>query len=307
MGKIFWRVAVFFLATLSLYCGTTYASEQAVKHSVARGESLWKLAKDYGTTVPALQKANMGRYPSLGTDPDHILVGWTLVIPPRNAATTMRPGNQPKVGRFDEGTQAQSQGKQSNLPQQEAKKRESATEGFIWRKAARDRCRLSFEDALKAMGDSQELIAQFREKAQRKDYEWVRLTRGEIYEAMCFGTRIARNVTNALPKNMPEWAYWAREYTVERDGVRYRRRDPLVCGNILKLPNERIATTTKKAESPTEHPQQPPSPEIPQTPQTVNCECGELFEVIASIGPLPRRNHRDMSEEYRKEMFYYGQ
>ena len=50
-------------------------------HVVQAGDTLAKIAKQYGTTVQAVVEANKDRYPSLETDPGRLVVGWELVIP----------------------------------------------------------------------------------------------------------------------------------------------------------------------------------------------------------------------------------
>lgn len=298
--KQVWKI-LFFLFAAAWFASVNAESGEsaAVEHPVVRGESLWGIAKKYEVPVSALQKANESRYPSIATNPDRILEGWTLAIPARVGTSTQAAIDTAHKPRQNGGV-IQTR-VSSRLGAQPAKTPNATQEGFAWTKAAANRCRLSFEDALKTMGDSEELRALFRAKREAKEYQWVRLKQGEFYETMCFGKRIARNVTNALPNDMPEWAYWAREYTVEKDGVRYRRRDPLVCGNILKLPDEQISPP-----APPKEPQQsqagPPKRVPPEktTPTKVvqPCECGELFEVVARIGPLPQKNRDDPAEIY---------
>jgi LysM repeat protein len=53
----------------------------ASTHLVIYGDSLAKIAAQYGTTVEALQKANALYYPGLQERPDCIREGWWLVIP----------------------------------------------------------------------------------------------------------------------------------------------------------------------------------------------------------------------------------
>lgn len=48
---------------------------------VQSGDRLARLAAANGTTVPELVAANVGRYPSLATNPNLIRAGWTLVLP----------------------------------------------------------------------------------------------------------------------------------------------------------------------------------------------------------------------------------
>ncbi|MBD2413936.1 hypothetical protein FACHB389_19495 [Nostoc calcicola FACHB-389] len=47
------------------------------KYTVQEGDTLYKIAQQYGMTVHELQNANSG----LIKDPDNIVVGWVLNIP----------------------------------------------------------------------------------------------------------------------------------------------------------------------------------------------------------------------------------
>lgn len=48
-----------------------------IKYKVVKGDSLWNLAKKYGTTVDAICAANVGKI----IDPDIIKIGWIINIP----------------------------------------------------------------------------------------------------------------------------------------------------------------------------------------------------------------------------------
>lgn len=48
-------------------------------HFVVKGDTLFALAKKYGTTVEQIVSANIAKYPNI--TPDYIVAGWTLVMP----------------------------------------------------------------------------------------------------------------------------------------------------------------------------------------------------------------------------------
>jgi peptidoglycan/xylan/chitin deacetylase (PgdA/CDA1 family) len=56
----------------SLPTGTTY--------TVRAGDTMFSIARAYGTTVAQLQAWNADRYPSLSNDPDTLQAGWVLVV-----------------------------------------------------------------------------------------------------------------------------------------------------------------------------------------------------------------------------------
>jgi murein DD-endopeptidase MepM/ murein hydrolase activator NlpD len=71
--------------------------------TVARGDTLWGIAKQHRCKVSDLVKLNSTRYPSLATNADRIRVGWKLRVPP--AQTSGRPAAGPastsSAGRVD--------------------------------------------------------------------------------------------------------------------------------------------------------------------------------------------------------------
>lgn len=56
-------------------------------HTVAPGETLSRIAREYGVSVPEIVEANRGRYPQLATNPNAIGRDWQLTIPPRGAVS----------------------------------------------------------------------------------------------------------------------------------------------------------------------------------------------------------------------------
>ena len=63
---------------------TGWISAAAIKqsstiHPVLWGDTLWAIAKKYGTTVDKIVDANKAKYPNITKD--YIVAGWTLVIP----------------------------------------------------------------------------------------------------------------------------------------------------------------------------------------------------------------------------------
>jgi len=61
-------------------------SPSPLVHIVQPGDSLSKIANQYGTTVERLVELNKERYPSLVEDPGAIRVGWELVISPQSVS-----------------------------------------------------------------------------------------------------------------------------------------------------------------------------------------------------------------------------
>jgi len=57
-----------------------------VTHRVQPGDSLSKIAQQYGTTVEELVELNKDRYPSLVEDPGLIRAGWELVVSPQSVS-----------------------------------------------------------------------------------------------------------------------------------------------------------------------------------------------------------------------------
>ncbi|HET7520509.1 MAG TPA: polysaccharide deacetylase family protein [Candidatus Limnocylindria bacterium] len=74
------------LPSPSAPAGTTY--------TVQAGDTLFSIARAWGTTVAQLQAWNSGMYPSLATDPSAIQAGWVLVVSGDPSATPV-PTAQP--------------------------------------------------------------------------------------------------------------------------------------------------------------------------------------------------------------------
>jgi LysM repeat protein len=61
-------------------------------YTVKAGDSLSRIANQYGVSIEELIDSNSGQYPSLVDDPDAIQVGWTFTIP---GTTEVVPSPQP--------------------------------------------------------------------------------------------------------------------------------------------------------------------------------------------------------------------
>ncbi len=82
---------------------TATASVTAQTYTVARGDTLSKIAKRFHTTVGRLVDLNKGRYPSLAKNSHMIRVGWVLKIAgaPGGTTTTAPAGTTYTVVRGD--------------------------------------------------------------------------------------------------------------------------------------------------------------------------------------------------------------
>jgi LysM repeat protein len=79
---------------------TATASVSAQTYTVARGDTLSKIAKRFHTTVGRLVDLNKGRYPSLARNSHMIRVGWVLKIDgaPSNPPAPPAPKPTPAPG-----------------------------------------------------------------------------------------------------------------------------------------------------------------------------------------------------------------
>jgi peptidoglycan/xylan/chitin deacetylase (PgdA/CDA1 family) len=75
---------------------------QATTYTVKPGDTLFSIARAWGTTVAQLQAWNAERYPALAADPNVLQAGWVLVVsgdpnatPQPTAVPTMRPTAAP--------------------------------------------------------------------------------------------------------------------------------------------------------------------------------------------------------------------
>jgi peptidoglycan/xylan/chitin deacetylase (PgdA/CDA1 family) len=75
---------------------------QTTTYTVRPGDTLFSIARTWGTTVPQLQAWNAERYPALAADPDVLQSGWVLVVsgdpnatPQPTAVPTTRPTAAP--------------------------------------------------------------------------------------------------------------------------------------------------------------------------------------------------------------------
>jgi peptidoglycan/xylan/chitin deacetylase (PgdA/CDA1 family) len=87
---------------------STAPSESAgmTEYTVVAGDTLYSVARRFGTTVPQLQAWNAERYPSLVSDPNTLQAGWRLIVagepnvtplPTPSAVPTPRPTTTPPV------------------------------------------------------------------------------------------------------------------------------------------------------------------------------------------------------------------
>ena len=80
--------------------GPTATASAATTYTVVAGDTLFSLARQFGTTVQQLQAWNAERYPALARDADVLEVGWVLVVagePGVTPAPTAAP-TQPPTG-----------------------------------------------------------------------------------------------------------------------------------------------------------------------------------------------------------------
>ena len=59
---------------------TPIASGLQTLYTVVAGDTMASIARRFATSVQQLQAWNQARYPSLGSDPGTLLVGWELVV-----------------------------------------------------------------------------------------------------------------------------------------------------------------------------------------------------------------------------------
>lgn len=71
------------------------STSTAATHQIRSGDTLSKIAQQYGVSSQALVDANAGRYPTLRSNPGNIQVGWNLTIPGRNGAPAPSTPSQP--------------------------------------------------------------------------------------------------------------------------------------------------------------------------------------------------------------------
>lgn len=62
---------------LNMVTGGIGEFKHYVVHTVVKGDALARIAKHYGSTVDAIMKANAGKI----KNPNHIEIGWLLIIP----------------------------------------------------------------------------------------------------------------------------------------------------------------------------------------------------------------------------------
>ncbi|MBE2248701.1 MAG: LysM peptidoglycan-binding domain-containing protein [Myxococcus sp.] len=67
----------------------------ATGHRIQAGDTLSKIARQYGVSTQALIDANATRYPTLRTNPGAIQVGWSLSLPNGSAPSTPSQPTQP--------------------------------------------------------------------------------------------------------------------------------------------------------------------------------------------------------------------
>jgi peptidoglycan/xylan/chitin deacetylase (PgdA/CDA1 family) len=82
------------------------ASANVTTYTVLAGDTLFSIARTWGTTVAQLQAWNAQRYPSLASDPGTLQVGWVLIVAgdpnatplPTPPASGCRAGNRVPAG-----------------------------------------------------------------------------------------------------------------------------------------------------------------------------------------------------------------
>jgi peptidoglycan/xylan/chitin deacetylase (PgdA/CDA1 family) len=89
------------------------ASADVTTYTVQPGDTLFSIARTWGTTVAQLQAWNADRYPGLADDPDELLAGWVLVVagqpgatPQATVAPTQRPTARPTPSPVSSGCRA---------------------------------------------------------------------------------------------------------------------------------------------------------------------------------------------------------
>jgi peptidoglycan/xylan/chitin deacetylase (PgdA/CDA1 family) len=82
--------------------GAPSPSQGTTTYTVAQGDTLFSIARTWGTTVAQLQAWNAERYPALAADPNVLQAGWVLVVsgdpnatPQPTAVPTTRPTAAP--------------------------------------------------------------------------------------------------------------------------------------------------------------------------------------------------------------------
>ncbi|MGH2455013.1 MAG: LysM peptidoglycan-binding domain-containing protein, partial [Candidatus Limnocylindria bacterium] len=63
------------------------ASPDATTYTVRAGDTLFSIARSWGTTVAQLQAWNAERYPSLAADPNDLEAGWVIIVSGDPSAT----------------------------------------------------------------------------------------------------------------------------------------------------------------------------------------------------------------------------